>query len=66
MRGFADGLELDMEAVQAAVGTRYSNGIVEGHVNRLKIIKRQMYWRASLALVRIQLLYRGKDPVPDI
>ena len=61
MRGFADGLERDLEAVQAAVGTRYSNGIVEGHVNRLKMIKRQMYGRASLALLRIRVLHGGKN-----
>jgi transposase len=57
MRGFADGLARDLEAVQAALGTPYSNGIVEGHVNRLKTLKRQMYGRASLALLRIRVLY---------
>lgn len=61
MRKFADGLERDLEAVQAAVGTRYSNGIVEGHVNRLKMIKRQKYGRASLALLRIRVLHGGKN-----
>ena len=61
MRGFADGLERDMEAVQAAVGTRYNNGIVEGHVNRLKMIKRQMYGRASLASLRIRVLHGSKN-----
>jgi len=32
--------------------TRWSNGPVEGHVNRLKTIKRQMYGRAGFALLR--------------
>ncbi|GAC1529488.1 MAG: ISL3 family transposase [Chloroflexota bacterium] len=57
MRGFANGLERDFDAVQAAVETPYSNGIVEGHINRLKMLKRQMYGRASLALLRIRVLY---------
>ncbi|GAC1360112.1 MAG: ISL3 family transposase [Herpetosiphon sp.] len=57
MRRFAQGLERDFDAVQAAVATPYSNGIVEGHVNRLKMLKRQMYGRASLALLRIRVLY---------
>ena len=50
-----------MDAVQAAVGTRYSNSIVEGHVNRLKMIKRQMYGRASLALLRNRVLHGSKN-----
>lgn len=61
IRGFADGLERDLDAVQAAVGTRYSNGIVEGHVNRLKMIKRQMYGRASLTLLRNRVLHGSKN-----
>ena len=35
-------------AVQAAVTQRWSNGPVEGHVNRLKTIKRQMYRRTDM------------------
>jgi transposase len=61
MRVFADGLERDMEPVQAAAGTRYSNGIVNCHVNRLKRIKRQMYGRASLALLRIRVLRGSRN-----
>ena len=43
-------------AVQAAVTQRWSNGPVEGHVNRLKTIKRQMYGRAGFALLRARVL----------
>jgi len=34
-----------------------SNGITEGHVNRLKFLKRQMFGRANLDLLRIKVLH---------
>jgi len=37
----------------------WSNGPVEGQVNRLKTIKRQMYGRAGLALLRARVLHVG-------
>jgi hypothetical protein len=37
--------------------TPYSNGPTEGHVNRLKLFKRQMYGRAKLDLLRQRVLY---------
>jgi transposase len=46
-------------AVQAAVTQRWSNGPVEGHVNRLKTIKRQMYGRAGCVLLRAGVLNAG-------
>jgi transposase len=39
---FAKTLRRDLEAVQLAITTRWSNGPVEGHIHRLKLIKRQM------------------------
>jgi transposase len=56
MRGFAEGIRQDEAAVLAAVTERWSNGPVEGHVNRLKTIKRQMYGRAGFALLRARVL----------
>jgi transposase len=35
---------------------QWSNGMVEGHVNRLKLIKRQMYGRAKFDLLRARVL----------
>jgi transposase len=58
LRRYAEGLERDHAAVDAALTTGYSNGITEGHINRLKMIKRQMYGRASLTLLRIRVLHR--------
>ena len=34
----------------------YNSGTVEGHVNRIKMIKRQMYWRAKPDLLRKRVL----------
>jgi transposase len=56
LRRFAEGLERDQAAVQAALDERWSNGPVEGHINRLKTIKRQMYGRAGLPLLRARVL----------
>jgi transposase len=50
-RGFAKRLRLDEEAVRAAVTSPWSTGQVEGQINRLKMIKRQMYGRANLDLL---------------
>ena len=53
---FAEGIRRDEAAVQAAVSGRWSNGPVEGHVNRLKTIKRQMYGRAGFILLRARVV----------
>lgn len=48
----------DYAAVRAALATAWSNGQTEGQVTRLKLIKRQMYGRAKLDLLRQRVLYR--------
>lgn len=53
---FADSIRQDLQAVTAGLTLPYSSGIVEGHVNRIKTIKRQMYGRASFALLRARIL----------
>jgi transposase len=52
----ANGLRKDYSAVAAALTTPWSSGPVEGHVNRVKLIKRQGYGRASLELLRCRVL----------
>lgn len=52
LRRFAMGLLTDHAAVQAGLTHVWSNGAVEGHVNRLKLLKRQMYGRANFDLLR--------------
>ena len=55
--GFVDGIKQDRQAVEAALRLPWSNGRVEGHVNRLKTIKRQMYGRAKFNLLRKRVLH---------
>lgn len=56
---FAQGLLRDLSAVKAAFSMPYSNGATEGHINRLKLIKRSMYGRGSFELLRQRVLKRG-------
>ena len=56
LRSFAKGLREDEKAVQAALALPWSNGQVEGQVNRLKTLKRQMYGRANFDLLRMRFL----------
>ena len=56
MRTFAASLRQDEAAVAAALTEAWSNGPIEGHVNRLKVIKRTMYGRAGLELLRARVL----------
>lgn len=50
LKTFARDLLADLEAVENGIKMTWSNGAVEGHVNRIKSIKRQMYGRASFEL----------------
>ena len=53
----AAGIRQDLAAVTAGLTLPYSSGSTEGNVNRLKAIKRQMYGRASLDLLRKRVIY---------
>jgi transposase len=53
---FARALQRDFDAVRLAITTRWNNGPLEGHINRLKVIKRQMYGRAGFELLRARVL----------
>lgn len=57
MRGFVTGLRRDLSPVMAALTSEWSNGQTEGQVNRLKLIKRQMYGRAKFDLLRQRVLH---------
>jgi transposase len=56
LRGFAAGLRRDWAAVTAGLELTWSNGQTEGQVNKLKLLKRQMYGRAGFDLLRRRLL----------
>jgi transposase len=53
---FAKGIKRDEAAIRAALSLPWSNGPTEGFVNKLKNVKRQMYGRAKLDLLRMRLL----------
>lgn len=57
LRNFATGLTRDWSAVGAALALLRSNGPTEGHVQRLKLIKRHMYGRANFDLLLKRVLY---------
>jgi hypothetical protein len=56
LKAFAKGLLRDIVAVENGIKMPWSNGAVEGHVNRIKSIKRQMYGRASFELLRKKVI----------
>ena len=59
LRTFARGISRDYDAVKAAMVLPWNNGLVEGHVNRLKFVKRQMFGRAKFDLLRLRVLFHS-------
>ncbi|WP_261398809.1 ISL3 family transposase [Streptomyces misionensis] len=53
---FAQHLERDLDAVIAGLTLPWNSGVVEGHVNRIKMLKRQMFGRAGFELLRKRVL----------
>lgn len=53
---FARTLRSDWEAVKLSISKPWSNGPIEGQINRLKAIKRQMYGRAGFELLKARVL----------
>jgi transposase len=56
LEGFARGLMQDKAVVEAGLSLEWSNGQVEGKVNRLKSLKRAMYGRAGFDLLKARVL----------
>lgn len=61
---FAEYIEYDKEAVRQAYETNYSNGIKEGTVNKIKGIKRSMFNRAGVKLLRAKIIYADYGRIP--
>ncbi|MHC1719242.1 MAG: transposase [Clostridiaceae bacterium] len=53
---YISGLKNDLEAVKNGIDYKYSNGLAEGGVNKIKLIKRIMYGRNSFQLLRAKIL----------
>lgn len=60
IKSFAKGVLNDYKAVYQGFESNWSNGPVEGQVNRLKTIKRQMYGRAGFELLRKRVVITSK------
>lgn len=56
LRYFAQPLERDLDAVVAGLTQPWRSGVVEGHVNRIKMLKREMFGRAGFDLLRKRVL----------
>jgi transposase len=56
LHSFTNSIRTDLAAVTNGLSLPYSSGPVEGHVNRIKMIKRQMYGRANFDLLRRRIL----------
>jgi transposase len=58
---FAMGLYEDYEAIKAGVTLPWSSSPVEGHINRLKMLKRQMFGRAHLDVLSRRFLLAPRE-----
>jgi transposase len=63
LRAFAAGVHKDYAAVKAGLTLAYSNGQTEAQIQRLKVLKRQMFGKASFDLLRTRVLYQ-EQPQP--
>jgi predicted transcriptional regulator len=62
LNAFIGGLRQDIDAVMNAITSDFSNGLVEGTVNKIKVIKRIMYGRCRFNLLRNKCLLLNHDP----
>jgi transposase len=56
LSAFGKGIKTDLTAVKAALSEPRANGQTEGQITKLKLVKRQMYGRAGLGLLRARLI----------
>ena len=59
MTEFAEYIRKDKEAIAQACLTNYSNAVMEGTVNKIKAVKRSMYNKAGVQMLRAKLIYGG-------
>jgi hypothetical protein len=63
---FADSLTSDLDAVTRGLTTRWNSGPIEGRVKHIKMLKRQMFGRASLPLLRKRVLLTASRCGPTV
>ncbi|KEI07394.1 transposase [Clostridium botulinum C/D str. BKT2873] len=56
INSFINGLTRDIDAVKNAILYEYNNGLAEGFINKLKLIKRIMYGRCNFNLLKNKIL----------
>ena len=56
LRAFITGIKMDFKAVKNTIKYNVTNGITEGFVNKLKVVKRVMYGRAGLELLKKKMI----------
>jgi len=59
LASFASGIQADEDAVKAAIVEPWSNGQTEGQVTKLRLVKRQMYGRGKIDLLRARMVQPG-------
>ena len=64
LASFASGVWDDEAAVRAAIVEPWSNGQTEGQVTKLKLVKRQMYGRGKIDLLRARTVRPGRNRLP--
>jgi transposase len=62
LRSFTVGIRNDMQAVTNGLTLHWNSGKVEGTVNKIKMIKRQMYGRAGFSLLRKRVILHPALP----
>lgn len=60
LNSFITGIETDLAAVKNAITYHYSNGLAEGTINKIKVIKRIMYGRCGFEMLRRKILLNSK------
>lgn len=59
INSFIEGMKKDITAVKNSILYPYNNGVAEGSVNKLKVVKRIMYGRNSFSLLKSKILRLG-------
>ena len=59
LQSYVEGISSDLDAVKNAIQYDYNNGLAEGSVTKIKLIKRVMYGRNSFQLLRAKVLLHG-------
>lgn len=57
LQTFVEGLLKDLQAIKNGITYPYNNGLAEGSVNKIKVIKRIMYGRSSFDLLKAKVLF---------